>query len=191
MINMKRLLVLLLIVLLLSGCQKEKPIKNDFDIETYEVDMTYYSGVTSNNCFEGTSFEELKRCVEEKGSGIFYLGYIECPFCQSTVRYLDDVAMSLNVKVYYIDAYSDKYPFITNGNLDSFIELMYDYLPYDEEDDRKVALTPHVFTIINGKVAQSQISFDPWNMNNPTETQIKLIKARYKEMLEPFVEYFS
>lgn len=179
---MKKIIFLIVCLLSLSACQT-KIIDNEFEIKTEDVDMTYYFGVQKDNCFKKVKITEMDRCLKEGGSGIFYLGYIDCNFCQSMVRYLNDVALELGVTVYYIDVYDKDESYFDYSEM--YIEDLYDYL--EEEDGEKVVYTPHVFTIVNGKIDKSQVSFKDWDINLPSEEQIQKLKDTYKKMFKPFV----
>jgi len=187
---MKKIINILLILLFLTSCS-EKPNKDsDFIIETYPVDMSVYSGVENDGTFVGTTVYELQRCLSEKGSGIFYLGYRSCHYCQAILTYPYQVAKDLGVIIYYIDAYSTDYPFITGGGMDLYKELLKDYLRY--EDDKAVVYTPHIFTVINGEIKGSIISVNSnWDVTSLTSQQINTIKDEYNKIFSPFVDYFK
>lgn len=179
---MKKALVVLLCLFILCSCS-EKPKDNGFEIYTEDIDMSLYEGVEKESCFKKTIITEIDRCLKEGGSGVFYLGYVDCAYCQSMVRYLNEVALELGVTVYYVDAFDEQEPYFDHQ--DMYIEDLYTVL--EEEDGEKVVYTPHVFTIINGRVASSQISAKDWDMNGPTDEQISKLKDRYRKMLKPFV----
>jgi len=67
-------------------------------------------------------------------------------------------------------------------------DYMYDILGYDE-DGNKAFLTPHLFTVINGKLSGSQICADGVAFDaQPSQKQIEKLKNVYKRILKPFVE---
>lgn len=179
---MKRLITILISVFILCSCGN-KPKDNGFKIVYEDYDMSIYKGVPKESCFKKIKITEIDRCIKEKGSGIFYLGYEDCHFCQSMVWLMNEVGQELGVTIYYIDAFDkDEYFFDYE---DMYIEDLYDTLK--EEDGEKIVMTPHVFTIINGVVKESQISATFWDVEDPTEEQIDALKSRYKKMFNPFV----
>ena len=178
---MKKLLILLCFFLLI-GCAPKPDLS--YEVESYPVDMSVYDGVTSvGHAFVGVAPTEVFRAIQEKGSAIFYLGYGDCAFCQKYVKHLNKVAMDLGVTVCYIDAKSKTYP-LTNELMDDLIVALYDVLRRDENGE-KALYTPHIFTIINGKIASSQISMT--ETDDPVKDGEKLEKI-YRKMLEPFVQ---
>ena len=166
----------------------DKEFDKDFKVDTFNVDMSGYAGIKAvNHHFLGTTVSELKRTIDEKGSGIFYVGYVGCSWCQDCLRYLEEVAEELDVKIYYIDAYSEAYPVVYDKETFALLKEILDPLLKTDEDGEKVVFTPHVFTVINGQFDGSQISVpEDWEFGNPTQSQIDGLKAIYRKILEPF-----
>ena len=180
---MKKIITVLSIVLILFSCASNKvePVE-DFYIEAKAVDMSIYNGVDAvKHCFKETSVSELTRVLEEKGSGVFYIGYKECPHCQILVQYLNEVAMDLGVTVYYIPGTDKTGNFIITGKI--YDELLKDLDPILDvnEDGEKAIYTPHVFTIIKGEFKESKISGGA-----ESSSEIKELKNEYRKILEPF-----
>ena len=75
--------------------------------------------VDSSNPIVYSSFQEIYDVIE-KGTGIIYFGFRECPWCRNAVPVLLDAAKELNVnKIYYFNALSirDKKHLDDNGNI--------------------------------------------------------------------------
>ena len=68
---MKRVFIILCLILSLVACT-EKMIY--IELDDYPIDMTGYIGMTDDHHFSGLMPEEMLRCKEEGGSGIFYMG---------------------------------------------------------------------------------------------------------------------
>lgn len=187
---MKRLINILLIVLLLCGCSKstvEKPDFNSgFTIETYKPDMFGYEGLqSSGHRFLGTTVSQLEKTINEKGYGVFVLSYKDCPHCHILMQYINEVAEELDIYVYYIDAYSEKYPILGTDDYDKLFDLIYDIC---EEVDGEVSMqTPHLFGVVNGKFQGSIIGAKFADDLNPTEKEVEKIKKEYQKIMEPFV----
>ena len=181
--RLKKLLLCLLLACLMAGCGGEKPDLS-YEVESFAVDMSGYNGVKSvGHAFRGVSPAEVFRALEENGSAVFYLGYTGCHFCQKTVKVLNEAALELGVTVYYIDGYSTVYPLNDENHYDQkLIEALNDYLRTDENGE-KALYTPHVFTIINGKIAESMISYDD---TGNEEKDLENLGKTYRKMLEPF-----
>lgn len=179
---MRKVFIVLISLFILCSCA-DKPKNNGFEIECEDYDMSVYKDVPKDSCFKKIKITEIDRCIKEKGSGIFYLGYIDCVFCQSMVWLMNEVGQELGVTIYYIDAFDEEEPYFDYE--DMYIEDLYDTL--DEEDGEKIVMTPHVFTIINGNIKDSQISSNFWDVDNPTDKMIKALRSRYQEMFKPFV----
>ncbi|MDO4500239.1 MAG: lipoprotein [Erysipelotrichaceae bacterium] len=178
---MKKIIYLLFILLLLSGCSKSL---NKVDIETYEVDMSAYAGISYNDhMFKGTTVKELEKVMNEKGSGVFILSRVNCDHCQMVMQYLNDVAKELDVTVYYIDAISKEYPILHTENYDILYNILYDYL--NEGGEGKEIMTPHLITVVNGKIISSKIG-TTWSGSNYDENDVRELKNLYKKMLTQF-----
>lgn len=185
---MKKLLSLLLVLLCLTGCSKEYPspdLSNDFQLETYMVDMSGYDNLkSSGHMFKGTTVSELKRTVDEKGYGVFVLSRTSCSHCQLAMQYLNAVAEELNVYVYYIDAESDTYPIIDTENYDILFNILEPVLDKDDNGD-KVIQTPDVFTIVDGEISANQIG-TTWTGSSYSDQDVEKLEEVYRAMLKPF-----
>ena len=184
---MRKLLSCLLITVILFGCN-QKPIPDfdsNFEIETYKCDMSHYDGLTSvNHNFVGTTVKELKKTIDEKGYGVFVLSRNTCAHCQVLMQYLNEVAEELNIKVYYIDAESNKYPIVDTDDYDLLYELLYPILEKDD-DGIKSLQTPHLFTIIDGEFVDSKVGVKVKG-EAPSEKEIEVVKKTCKDFLTPF-----
>jgi len=188
---MKRCFILLCVMLILSSCGKKnepEKISYNYEIVSKSVDMSGYEGVNSvKHNFRLIIPDELFRCIDNKSSGVFYLGRTNCGCCQRVCRYLNEVAQELGVTVYYIDVYNEDESLMDKEVQDR----MYEYLDpiLKEEEGEKNILTPQVFSVINGKFAGSQICFDNYVLDpTPTQKQIEVFKNAYRDILRPFSE---
>ena len=61
-----------------------------------------YSNVSEDNVFVYRTDKEIIEILKH-GTGIVYLGFPECPWCQAYVSYLDEVAKETKIeKIYYL-----------------------------------------------------------------------------------------
>ena len=68
--------ILILALLLLCACSEKLPTPEyPYEIESFKVDMSNYKGVSSTeHNFRLIRVSELFKCIDQKSSGIFYLG---------------------------------------------------------------------------------------------------------------------
>ena len=182
----KLLLVLSILLLVLTGCGESdsRPETIITPIEgAVSTDMSSYDNMDAHDhAFLEIKATDLLNLVNDGGSGIFFLGYPECYACNVLISIADEAAKEVGVNIYYINVDDPASAF--SSHADQITELLYDYL--DEYDGVKQIATPHVFTIIDGEIADSQISavsgFDA------TDATRQLMIDRYKEMFEPLVK---
>lgn len=184
---MKKLLLIFLLIL--SACAESNKPNYPYEVKAEKVDMSMYEGVSSTkHNFMKTKASELFKCFEEKSSGIFYIGRKNCGCCQTVTKYVSQKASELGVTVYYLDAYDQDEPLTDKATYDKLLEYLSDYLPEDE-DGKKGLLTPHLFTIIDGKIVGSQICHDGIEFDKPeTDEQVKSLLDAYQKIMEPFKE---
>lgn len=138
--------VILVILLISSYFIFFKKDKNITDAEKFAKE---YTKLSSDNVFTYKSLKEVNKILE-KGTGVVYLGFPECPWCQEYVKYVNEVAKKVDLdKVYYFNIREDR----TNNTEDyqTTIKLLRDYLPTDEEGNPRVYV-PLIAVIQNGKV---------------------------------------
>ncbi|MBP5279745.1 MAG: glutaredoxin family protein [Erysipelotrichaceae bacterium] len=186
---MKKIFMILIFLLLLVSCGKKEEkseINYTYDIISKSVDMSAYEGVSSTkHKFRLITPTEFFNCMDNKSSGVFYLGRNNCGCCQRVTRYLDEVSRELDVTVYYIDVYNEEETLMDQDVQDKMYEYMYPIL--GESEGEKTILTPQLFSVINGEFAGSQICFDDFELDpTPTEKQIEKFKDAYRKILSPF-----
>lgn len=138
--------VILVILIISSYFIFFKKDKNIIDAEKFAKE---YTKLSSDNVFTYKSLKEVNKILE-KGTGVVYLGFPECPWCQEYVKYVNEVAKKVDLdKVYYFNIREDR----TNNTEDyqTTIKLLRDYLPTDEEGNPRVYV-PLIAVIQNGKV---------------------------------------
>ena len=181
---MKRIISLLVLLLVVVGCQSKPDYSKVYPIETYDADMSEYEGLDSHDhMFLGTSVPELVKLIDEKGYGVFVLSTKYCAHCQIIMRYLNEVAKELNVKIFYLNGTSEEYPIQNSDNYDILENILYDHLKVGQ--DGPEIQTPHVFTIIDGKIKDSQVG-STWEGLEYKESDIEELKNVYRKMLTPF-----
>lgn len=186
---MKKILSVLIVLLILTGCTSKDSINYTYDIVSKDVDMSGYDGVNStDHMFKGVKVTELFNCIDNKSSAVFYLGRTNCACCQTCIQYLNQAAKELGVTIYYLDVYDEEMP-ITDQDLCNQLKLyLFNILDTDETGQR-VLQTPTVFSVVNGELVDSIICLSNYNWDNPpTDSQINRLLNKYKEILKPFVK---
>lgn len=108
-----------------------------------------YTLVDKDNVYVYKSINEIIN-VLSNGTGIVYLGFPECPWCQRYVVYLNILAKEYNVKeIYYYNIKNAR----SNNTKEyqKIVEILKDLLPYDDNGNKKV-FVPTVVFVKNGKV---------------------------------------
>ena len=165
---MKRLFIILCLILSLVACTEKMRY---IELDDYPIDMTGYIGMTDDHHFSGLMPEEMLRCKEEGGSGIFYMGNTGCIHCQNTVSIIEKVASDLNLDIYYINT--------ANGIArfeDQLLGLFEGRLMKNDQGKEELRL-PMVFTLQNGDLKDVIIG----------ETTYEDLK----KVMEPFIQELS
>ena len=189
---MKKILIVLCFLVCFSSCTKKEEeipeVHYSYEVTSEKVDMSAYEGVSStNHNFRLIRVSEFFKVIDNKSSGIFYLGRDNCECCQKVCKYLNEVAMELGVTVYYIDVYDPIEPLTDRETIDKLHDYLYPILGTDDEGN-KVLLTPQVFSVIDGEYYASQICFDNYKLDDvPTDSQIEKFKDSYRYIMRPFV----
>ncbi len=108
-----------------------------------------YPSVGENNVFVYKSIDEIIEILE-KGTGIVYLGFPECPWCQAYVKYLDEVARENGLKeVYYFDIREDRKN--NSEKYQKIVSLLEGNLLYDNDGKPRIYV-PDVTGVVNGSI---------------------------------------
>lgn len=158
---MKKLSALLLsLCLLLCGCAKQETSKvtitNPVDIYSEPAIMTVYEWIGNEIAdFQEITFTESLRLFSEKGSGILYFGYDNCPFCERAVPMLNEAALETGVTVYYVDVYG-----VFQPTQKEFEELMgyVDEALIEDESGGKSFFVPLILGIKNGEITGHHVA---------------------------------
>ena len=140
-----------------------------------------YTRVPMDNVFVYKTEEEIINFLET-GTGIVYLGFPECPWCQSYVVYLNEVAKDSGIeKIYYLNIKDIR----TNNteNYQKIVSLLSDILPNDENGNKKVYVPQVVFVkkgnVVAGDNETSMISdgtpLEYWTSENIANLKQKLV----------------
>lgn len=145
-----------------------------------------YTEVDKNNVYVYRNIDEIINILE-KGTGIVYLGFPECPWCQTYVKYLNEVALDLGIeKIYYYNIRKDR-----NDNTDNYqkiVSILEKYLQNDEEGNKRIYV-PSVIALKKGEIVgfDDETAWDTNGFSTPkeywTEDEIKDLKTKLETMI--------
>jgi predicted bacteriocin transport accessory protein len=131
---------------LLIQCHGKDSRKEMSDSEKFAQE---YPLVGSGNLFVYRNAGETADILE-KGRGIVFLGFKECPWCQQYAVYLHDAAREMEIeKIYYCDIKEDR-----ETNSESYrriVEIFSGRLQYDDEGRPRVYV-PDTAIVSRGRI---------------------------------------
>ncbi len=123
-------------------------IKKDNNTDNIKFSKEYTS-VSKDNIFVYRSKEEIINILEH-GTGIVYLGFPECPWCEAYVVLLNEIAKNEGIeKIYYYNIKEDR-----DDNTKFYqkvVSILNDYLNYDEEGKKRI-FVPNITFVKEGKI---------------------------------------
>lgn len=144
-------------------------IKKDDNKESdREKFKSEYTNVTSDNPFVYRNVDQIINILE-KGTGVVYLGFPECPWCQAYVPYVEEVAKKVGIdKVYYFNIKEDR-----KNNTEEYqkiVKILDVYLPNDDEGNKRIYV-PAIIIVQNGKIIEfdDETSKDTKGYKTPEE----------------------
>lgn len=172
------LVISLLVIALLKPNQSEKTDAIKFSEE--------YTQVDENNVYVFRSIDEIINILE-KGTGIVYLGFPECEWCQRYVKYLNEVAQDLGLsKIFYYNIREDR-----ANNTDDYLKIvsiLEEYLQYDDEGNKRIYV-PSVIALKKGEIVgfDDETAWDTKGFSTPdeywTEEEVKDLKDKLEIMI--------
>ena len=126
------------------------------------------SQVGENNVFVYKNIDEIINILKY-GTGVVYLGFPECPWCQAYVKYLNETAKDANIeKIYYFNILEDR-----KNNTEKYqeiVSILGDNLQRDDEGNLKV-FVPNVSFVVNGKIIGNdyETSLDTKGFEKPSD----------------------
>lgn len=178
---MKRKLLLVIILLLtltLTACKENISDSQKFAEE--------YTEVPEYNVFVYKGAEEIIKILEH-GTGIVYLGFPECPWCQAYVPILSEVADIEGIdKIYYFNILNERKE--NTQNYQKMVSILSDYLQYDDEGNKRIYV-PAIIAVIDGQIIgfDDESSYDTLGYDDPkdywTEDRKENLKKRLTEMI--------
>ena len=176
------LIGIIIFLLVNNNIEKEEPVKTDATKFANE-----YTLVDKDNRFVYAKIDEIINILEE-GTGIVYLGFPECKWCQQYVVYLNEVAEDRNVsKIYYYNIRQDR----KNNTKDyqTIVNLLKKYLQEDEEGNPRIYVPAAIF-MSEGRILgfDDETSYDTNGYDDPkeywTEEEVSDLKDRLNSYLD-------
>lgn len=178
---MKKKLILIIPIILtfiLVGCKEKELDSQKFAKE--------YTTVTEDNYFVYRNNEEIIKILEH-GTGVIYLGFPECPWCQAYVPFLNEIADVEGLeKIYYYNILEDR-----KNNTETYkkiVDIIKDYLRYDEEGNKRIYV-PAVIVVSDGKIVgfDDETSYDTKGFELPEDYWTKEEKSELKKNLTKMI----
>lgn len=143
-------------MMIFTGCTSDTADSVTSASETVLSDE--YEQLEEDNAFEVIAKEDLKDFIEH-GTGILFLGYPGCPWCQAYLPILDEVLKAEDMQAYYYNIREDKdedrdfYDEIAQLLIDKNATNQDDIVQYDN-DGKKVIYMPLTLFIEHGGIKQ-------------------------------------
>lgn len=178
-------LVAVVVFLLVKDNNNED--NNVVEITDAEKFAQEYTLVPDDNVFVYSSIDEIINILEN-GTGVVYLGFPECQWCDQYVVYLNEVAKERNIsKIYYYNIREDR----TNNteNYQKIVSLLEEYLTDDADGNPRIYV-PAVIFMNNGKIVgfDDETSYDTKGFDSPTEYWSDEEVADLKQRLNSYID---
>lgn len=185
----KRIMILVsVIILFMIGVVSlvlflKKDKKTVSDMEKFSAE---YHEVAKNNVFVYRNIDEIINILE-KGTGIVYLGFPECKWCQRYTKYLNEVAMDMGIsKIYYYNIREDRK--LNTENYQKIVSILENYLQNDEEGNKRIYV-PSVIALKKGEIVgfDDETAWDTKEFETPDEywntDEVNDLKEKLEKMI--------
>ncbi|OLA93479.1 MAG: hypothetical protein BHW64_06675 [Candidatus Melainabacteria bacterium LEY3_CP_29_8] len=185
----KRIMILVsVIILFMIGVVSlvlflKKDKKTVSDMEKFSAE---YHEVAKNNVFVYRNIDEIINILE-KGTGIVYLGFPECKWCQRYTKYLNEVAMDMGIsKIYYYNIREDRK--LNTENYKKIVSILENYLQNDEEGNKRIYV-PSVIALKKGEIVgfDDETAWDTKGFETPDEywntDEVNDLKEKLEKMI--------
>ena len=143
-----------------------------------------YTNVEEDNVFLYRNADEIIRILEN-GTGVVYLGFPECKWCQKYVTYLNEAAKENDItRIYYFDILDARSK--NTSEYQQIVSLLEEYLEYDEEGNKRV----FVIVVDKGEIVgfDDETSLDTHDLDDPeeywTEEEVNDLMSRLATMFD-------
>lgn len=87
--------------------------------------------------------------VFQSGSGVVFLGFKECPWCQELLPRIDKVAAEEGIEIYYFDVRAERQN--NSGTYQELVDVLDEYLPRDENGQPRI-MVPDLTIVRDGEI---------------------------------------
>ena len=190
--NKKIIIIMGIIIIILIGIIIFLLVNNNTENEkSVETDATRfaeeYTSVDKDNRFKYATMDEVINTLED-GTGIVYLGFPECKWCQQYVVYLNELAEDRNIsQIMYYNIRQDRQD--NTEDYQTIVNLLKDYLTDDEEGNPRIYV-PAVIFMSNGEIIgfDDETAYDTNGYDDPseywTEEEVNDLKDRLNSYLD-------
>lgn len=171
-------LISLIIFLVIHNTKNNIPDNEKFANE--------YTEVGKNNVFVYRNADEIIKILEG-GTGLVYLGFPECPWCQSYVPILNEVAREEGVeKIYYFNIREDRQN--NSSEYQKIVKLVKNFLMKDDEGNERI-FVPDVYAVKNGKILSHNNDTSVMDSDiTPTQYWTDDRKSEIKEIFKNMID---
>lgn len=149
-----------------------------------------YTNVSKNNVFVYSTGAEILKILEN-GTGVIYLGFPECQWCQSYVPILNETAKEAGIeKIHYFNILEDRKN--NTAVYKKIVKLLNENLLYDDEGNRRVYV-PDVTIVNKGTIVghDNESSLVTESDGTPNEYWTKEKKEALKTRLTTYFNKIS
>ncbi|MBR5620934.1 hypothetical protein IKW75_00380 [Candidatus Saccharibacteria bacterium] len=150
-----------------------------------------YTTVDKDNPFLYASADGVINIIEH-GTGVIYLGFPSCEWCQAYAGYLSEAAKDAGLStIYYYNIESDR-----DNNTEVYqklVSLLSGNLQYDESGNRRIYV-PDVVFVVDGRIIGNDLetSKDTAGVANPadywTEARVAALKSRLVSNMKQVID---
>ena len=149
-----------------------------------------YSSVEVDNVFKYQTAEEVIDTLKN-GTGVVYLGFPSCPWCQNYAKMLNDLAKEKGVKeIYYYNIHDDR----ENGTeaYEKLVKILGNYLQEDNNGDKRIYV-PNLTFVVDGQIIGNdyETSKDTLGLKDPNEYWTDERIATWKEKVGTLLEILA
>ena len=176
------ILIAIIIFLLVGNKNEEQTVKSDAEKFSEE-----YTLVDKDNKFRYATIDEVIDTLED-GTGVVYLGFPECKWCQQYTVYLNELAKDRNIpEIMYYNIREDRQN--NTKNYQTIVNILNDYLPEDEEGNPRVYV-PAVIFMSNGKILgfDDETAYDTKGYDEPSKYWTKKEVNDLKDRLNSYLD---
>ena len=182
------IIVLFIVEAILIWQPWRKPEVTQTDAERF---ATEYTQVEKENPFVYRDAEEVIKILEH-GTGVVFLGFPECQWCQAYVKYVAEVARDKGMDtIYYYNIAADRRD--NTAEYQKIVEILDEHLQYDDEGNRRIYV-PNITFVIEGEIIGNdwESSKDTLGYENATdywtEERVGALKVRLADWMQKIVD---